>query len=106
MVVNVVTKTYTFTNAVLEVCNMTNPNGNLAAQSVEHHVALKGKATPSEATRWNEAAAYYGRTEQCFYPEQKAFVAVLSSDQLAAMTINARDEVWPTVLKDMGDDWV
>jgi hypothetical protein len=88
-----------------------------AAQAVElkiSHVRPQGAtidvevkvlaAADFEEKRWKTAEADQGKNEQKL-ADLGAKVVQLSADELAASAKKVRAEVWPEILKDVGEDW-
>jgi len=80
-------------------------NESLASLSQEDQAALTEQAAAFEATRWTVAEADQGKNEQRLVDDLGATVAVLTDENLAAMSAKVRAEVWPQVLEDVGAEW-
>jgi TRAP-type C4-dicarboxylate transport system substrate-binding protein len=99
-----VTKTYIPANTHFEVWYMIVSNGSLAGLDDDDKAALMAAAEEFEATRWTVAEEDQGKNEQKL-ADLGATIAEVSDDDLAAMAAKVRAEVWPEVLKDVGEDW-
>jgi len=99
-----VTKTYIPANTHFEVWYMIVSNESLAGLDDEDKEALMAAAEEFEGTRWTVAQEDQGKNEQKL-ADLGATIATLTDEQLAAMAQKVRAEVWPEVLKDVGEDW-
>jgi TRAP-type C4-dicarboxylate transport system substrate-binding protein len=100
-----VTKTYIPANDHFEVWYMIISNQSLAGMSKMDQAALKAAAKKFEAKRWTVAEADQAKWEKRLADELGTKVVTLSDDQLAAMAAKIRKDVWPVILKDVGEDW-
>ncbi|WP_137702102.1 TRAP transporter substrate-binding protein DctP [Marimonas lutisalis] len=100
-----VTKAYIPANTHFEVWYMIISNESLAALDAEDKDALMKAATEFEAQRWTVAEEDQGKWEQRLADELGTNVVSLTDEQRAAMAAKVRAEVWPEVLKDVGEDW-
>jgi TRAP-type C4-dicarboxylate transport system substrate-binding protein len=100
-----VTKAYIPANTHFEVWYMIASNEALAELGDDDKMALMNAAGQFEAQRWTVAEKDQGKWEQRLADELGATVVSLSDDQRAAMARKVRAEVWPEVLKDVGEDW-
>ncbi|TCP44219.1 TRAP transporter substrate-binding protein DctP [Rhodovulum marinum] len=99
-----VTKTYIPANTHFEVWYMIASNESLAGLDDDDKAALMAAAEEFEATRWTVAEADQAKNEQKL-ADLGATIAPLTDEQLAAMAAKVRAEVWPEVLKDVGEEW-
>ncbi|MGC9419038.1 MAG: TRAP transporter substrate-binding protein DctP [Rhodovulum sp.] len=99
-----VTKTYIPANTHFEVWYMIVSNGSLAGLDDDDKAALMAAAEEFEATRWTVAEEDQAKNEQKL-ADLGATIATLSDEDLAAMAEKVRAEVWPEVLKDVGEEW-
>ncbi len=100
-----VTKTYIPANTHFEVWYMIISNQSLAELDDADQEALKKAAADFEAARWKTAEADQGMWEKKLADELGTNVVNLSPEQLSAMADKVRADVWPEVLKDVGDAW-
>ena len=100
-----VTKTYIPANTHFEVWYMIISNESLNSLDAEDQAALKKAATEFEEKRWGVAEEDQGKWEQKLADELGTNVVKLTDDQLAAMADKVRQDVWPEVLKDVGEEW-
>lgn len=100
-----VTKSYIPANTHFEVWYMIVSNQSMAGMSKADQAALQKAAADFEAKRWEVAEQDQGKWEQRLAKELGTNVVQLSDSQLAAMASKVRAEVWPEVLKDVGEDW-
>ncbi|MRU14513.1 C4-dicarboxylate ABC transporter [Roseovarius sp. A21] len=100
-----VTKAYIPANTHFEVWYMIASNEALAGLDEDDKQALMEAASEFEATRWTVAEEDQGKWEQRLADELGATVVSLTDEERAAMAAKVRAEVWPEVLKDVGEDW-
>lgn len=99
-----VTRTYIPANTHFEVWYMIISNESLAGLDAEDQAALRKTATDFEARRWTVAEADQAKNEQKL-ADLGATIVKLTDDKLAAMAAKVRRDVWPEILKDVGEDW-
>ena len=99
-----VTKTYVPINTHFEVWYMIINGESLADLDKEDQEALKKAAAEFEQKRWTTAEADQAKNEQKL-AEYGAKVIKLSDAELSAAAQKVRAEVWPKILKDVGEDW-
>jgi TRAP-type C4-dicarboxylate transport system substrate-binding protein len=97
-----VTKAYVPANTHFEVWYMIISNFALADLEESEQVALMEAAAEFEAERWTVAEADQTKWEQRLADEVGATLVSLSDAELAAMSANVRETVWPEVLEDVG----
>jgi len=100
-----VTKAYIPANTHFEVWYMIISNESLNSLSAEDQAALKKQAEEFEAKRWVVAEEDQHNWEKKLADELGTNVVELTDDQLAAMAAKVRKDVWPEVLKDVGEEW-
>jgi TRAP-type C4-dicarboxylate transport system substrate-binding protein len=100
-----VTKAYIPANTHFEVWYMIISNESLNSLSSEDQAALKKQAEEFEAKRWVVAEEDQHKWEKKLADELGTNVVELTDDQLAAMAAKVRKDVWPEVLKDVGEEW-
>jgi TRAP-type C4-dicarboxylate transport system substrate-binding protein len=100
-----VTKAYIPANTHFEVWYMIASNEALSGLDEDDKQALMDAAGEFEAQRWTVAEEDQGKWEQRLADELGATVVSLTEEQRAAMAEKVRAEVWPEVLKDVGEDW-
>lgn len=100
-----VTKAYVPANTHFEVWYMIISNESLNSLDAEDQEALKKAAAEFEAKRWVVAEEDQGKWEKKLADELGTNVVKLSDEQLAAMAAKVRKDVWPEVLKDVGEEW-
>ncbi len=100
-----VTKAYIPANTHFEVWYMIISNGSLSGLDQEDQDALKKAAVEFETKRWGVAQEDQGMWEKKLAEEVGATVVELTDEQLAAMAEKVRTDVWPEVLKDVGEEW-
>ena len=100
-----VTKSYIPANTHFEVWYMIVSNQSMAEMSAADQAKLKQAAADFEAKRWEVAEQDQGKWEQRLASELGAKVVKLSDAELEAMATKVRADVWPEVLKDVGEDW-
>lgn len=99
-----VTKTYVPINTHFEVWYMIINAESLADLDKEDQAALKKAAAEFEQKRWTTAEADQAKNEQKL-ADYGANVIELSDEELSAAAQKVRAEVWPQILKDVGEDW-
>jgi TRAP-type C4-dicarboxylate transport system substrate-binding protein len=99
-----VTKSYIAANTHFEVWYLIINSGKLAELGDAEKDALMKAAADFEEKRWKTAEADQGKNEQKL-ADLGAKVVQLSADELAASAKKVRAEVWPEILKDVGEDW-
>lgn len=99
-----VTKTYVPINTHFEVWYMIINAEALADLDKDDQQALKAAAVAFEEKRWGTAEADQAKNEQKL-AEYGANIVKLSDADLAAAAQKVRAEVWPKILKDVGEDW-
>lgn len=100
-----VTKTYLPVNLHFEVWFLIISNESLAALDEEDQAALKKAAKEFESKRWDVAEKEQGDWEQKLANELSTNVIELSDEQISAMAENVRQNVWPQILEDVGEEW-
>lgn len=99
-----VTKSYIAANTHFEVWYLIINSGKLAELGDAEKNALMKAAADFEEKRWKTAEADQAKNEQKL-ADLGAKVVQLSTDELAASAKKVRAEVWPEILKDVGEDW-
>lgn len=99
-----VTKTYIPVNTHFEVWYLIVNAERLAGLDEFDRQALEQAAVEFEAKRWTRAEEDQSAYEQKL-AEHGATIIKLSDEQLAAAAEKVRSEVWPQILKDVGEDW-
>ncbi len=100
-----VTKAYIPANTHFEVWYMIISNELLNSLDADDQAALKKAADDFEAKRWVVAEEDQGKNEQKLADELGTNVVKLTNEQLEAMAAKVRKDVWPEVLKDVGEEW-
>ncbi len=100
-----VTKTYIPANTHFEVWYMIVSNESLNSLDADDQATLKKAADEFEAQRWVVAEEDQGKNEQRLADELGTNVVKLTGEQLTTMAAKVRTDVWPEVLKDVGEQW-
>ncbi|MBK5933724.1 C4-dicarboxylate ABC transporter [Rhodovulum imhoffii] len=99
-----VTKTYIPANLHFEIWYLMVSNSTLAELSEDDVAALRAAAETFETTRWGVAEKDQALNEAKL-AESGATIVDLNEEQLSAMAAKIRTEVWPEILRDIGEDW-
>lgn len=99
-----VTKTYIAANTHFEVWYMIISNESLSGLDDADKEVLEAAANEFEAQRWTVAEADQGKNEQKL-ADLGATIVKLSDEELAAMASKVKEDVWPEILKDLGEEW-
>lgn len=99
-----VTKTYIPVNTHFEVWYMIINSGTLAELDDKDRAALEKAALEFEKQRWVKAESDQTAYEQKL-ADYGATIVSLTDAQLKAAAEKVRAEVWPQILKDVGEKW-
>jgi len=99
-----VTKTYIPVNTHFEVWYMIINSGTLADMDDKARAALEKAALEFEKQRWVKAESDQTAYEQKL-ADYGATIVSLTDAQLKAAAEKVRAEVWPQILKDVGEKW-
>lgn len=100
-----VTKTYIPVNDHFEIWYMIINTDTFNGLSKADQEALTKAAAEFESKRWEVAKADQAKWEQKLVDDKGTKVVKLTDDQLAAMAEKVHKDVWPVILKDIGEDW-
>ncbi|PVZ72414.1 TRAP transporter substrate-binding protein DctP [Pelagibaculum spongiae] len=99
-----VTKTYIPLNTHFEVWYMIVNTETLNDLDKKDRAVLVKAATNFETKRWTTAEADQAANEKRL-ADNGATIIKLTDEQLAATAKKVRAEVWPVILKDVGEEW-
>lgn len=99
-----VTKTYIPVNTHFEVWYLIINSETLSDLDQDDRDALQTAALEFEAKRWVKAESDQSAFEQKL-ADHGATIVTLSDAELAAAAKKVRQDVWPKILKDVGEDW-
>ncbi len=99
-----VTKTFIRANTHFELWFMLINTPTFEKLDAADQQALRTAASNFEAARWEAAMADQELNEQRLR-EEGAEIVVLSAEQLSEAAKAVRENVWPIMVKDLGEDW-